>query len=130
MVRNQSKTTCNLPETLVGHSKITINLLNSAWFGRYSGFLVWIYLGYQHTECCGWWGGGIMRNITSFFSVKKSTEKKIDEKKSEMKKFCPKKNQPKKNSTKKLLTEKIFNEKIFDRKKLSENFFVRNFFPR
>ena len=39
MVRNQSKTTCNLPGTLVGHSKITISLLNSAWFARYSGFL-------------------------------------------------------------------------------------------
>ena len=38
MVRNQSKTTCNLPGTLVGHSKITISLLNSAWFARYSGF--------------------------------------------------------------------------------------------
>ena len=49
MVRNRSRTTCNLPGTLVGHSKITISLLNSAWFGRYSGFLVWIYLGYQHT---------------------------------------------------------------------------------
>ena len=73
MVRNQSKTTCNLPETLVGHSKITINLLNSAWFGRYSGFLVWIYLGYQHTilalsECCGWWGRGVWKNIYETFA--------------------------------------------------------------
>ena len=67
MVRNRSRTTCSLPGTLVGHSKITISLLNSAWFGRYSRFFVWIYLGYQHTECCGWWGGGIMRNITRFF---------------------------------------------------------------
>ena len=39
MVHNRSKTTCNLPGTLVGHSKITISLLNSAWFARYSGFL-------------------------------------------------------------------------------------------
>ena len=38
MVHNRSKTTCNLPGTLVGHSKITISLLNSAWFARYSGF--------------------------------------------------------------------------------------------
>ena len=37
-VHNRSKTTCNLPGTLVGHSKITISLLNSAWFARYSGF--------------------------------------------------------------------------------------------
>ena len=40
MGHNRSKTTCNLPGTLVGHSKITISLLNSAWFARYSGFLV------------------------------------------------------------------------------------------
>ena len=69
MVRNRSKTTCNLPGTLVGHSKITISLLNSAWFARYSGFLVGSILvtNTPHRRLVSVVGGGRGIPFLSFF---------------------------------------------------------------
>ena len=132
MVRNRSRTTCNLPGTLVGHSKITISLLNSAWFARYSGFLVGSILvtNTPHRRLVSVVGGegGLWETFLGFFSEKKidrkksmkkirdekkNIRKKIDRKKFRRNNFCSKKNCPKKISTEKMFVRKKFRRKNF-----------------
>ena len=105
MVRNRSRTTCNLPGTLVGHSKITISLLNSAWFARYSGFLVWVYLARRLVSVVG--GGGIYEKY--FRPTKNRRQKKREI-------FF----QDEKNRDEKKIIDFFFDNKIFGRKKIDE----------